>query len=137
MDVRYIAGFFDGEGCIIINKDNHTRHQRRPSYSLQVVLGNTDRRPLDWLCEKFGGHIRAQSREAQKTVYYWQIMARKASRFLEWIRPHLLIKEVQAWLGLEFVATKGIGGGRGRPLSNEQYALREGFYLALQQAKKE
>ena len=137
IDAAYFAGFFDGEGCILIAKDSGLRHGKRPSYTLTTIVGNIDKRPLTWLHDKFGGDLRPSLREGRQTVYYWRVSAKKAETFVRWIRPYLLVKAIQAWLGLEFLASRGLGGGRGRPLTDEDYALREGFYLALQNAKKD
>lgn len=132
---QYVAGFFDGEGCIIVAKDSGARHNKRPSYVLRVDVANTDYRVLEMLQREFGGNI-ARSHGKNRPCYNWQVNAQLAKKFLEWVRPYLTVKAEQAWLALEFMSQRGLGGGKGRPLTEEDYALREGYYLALQNAKR-
>lgn len=138
MSPAYMAGLFDGEGCVLITRDHRASHPKSgPCYTLRCDIANTDRRPLDWLHQKFGGDIRRQTQGKKKPVYYWRSGAQIARRFLEWVRPWLIIKALQVDLALEFLANRILRStGRGKHLTEEELALREGYYLALREAKR-
>lgn len=136
LSVEWMAGFFDGEGCVLISKDSGVRHHKRPAYTLCVIIGNTDKRPLEQLVVEFGGDLRDSQRGVNQVCAYWRVSAQKAQRFLEWIQPHVFIKKEQLDLALEFQANRGLGGGRGRPLNDEAVAYREQCYRQLQQMKR-
>lgn len=128
LSAEYIAGFFDGEGCIYVGRNS----RQRPTYTLEVSIVNTDRRPLDQLYARFGGCLQVRQGGQQ---YHWRITGQRAQQFLNWIRPHAVIKDQQIRLALEFMAARE-RSSRWRPLTPETLAVREGFRLALQAAKR-
>jgi intein-encoded DNA endonuclease-like protein len=95
--VAYIAGFFDGEGCI--SYLDGTR--------LDISITQKDRAPLEFIQNYFGmGHIYTQRQ-------YWQyrIMRRKDQvAFLEAISPYLIVKQAKAEEALR--GHSRAGGGR-------------------------
>lgn len=135
MSPEWVAGFFDGEGYVGIRKDSGARHHKpNPSYTLYVCLTNQDKGPLELLCQQFGGDIQ-KSGGKTKPVYCWRVSANKATLFLQHILPYSLVKRVQIELGLEFQETRGLGGGRGRPLTEDDWMLREAYYQELMAQK--
>lgn len=91
VSAEYMAGFFDGEGCVTFLKN---------SDGIYVVahLTNNDRRVLDEMREKFGGCVYTRLRvneHNRKTTYSWQISGAKAIPFLKWIDPYVVIKKPQ------------------------------------------
>ena len=60
-DEGYMAGFFDGEGCVHIRKGN------RLSDSLKV--GNNNKFILDYIKEMFGGKVHPRNRKPYKDGY--------------------------------------------------------------------
>ena len=81
LDVKYIAGFFDGEGCVSLYTDSEgTNHQ--------VTVAQNDVRPLDAILEAFpGGHIYRYRR-----CYYLAYCGRKALPFVRAIKPYTIVK---------------------------------------------
>ena len=137
LTAAYVAGFFDGEGCVLIVKDTQLRNKNpRTDYWLRVNLTNTDRRPLDFLRGRFGGRVHTSTPTSLTTrvAWAWDCTGKAAKDFLLWIRPHTLIKACQIWLGLEFQEQRQ--DCRGRIVYIEEQSLREGYYLALQAAKR-
>ena len=39
LPIEYIAGFFDGEGCIVIHKGTTNQERKTPQYDLSVSEG--------------------------------------------------------------------------------------------------
>jgi len=107
-DAAYAAGFFDGEGCIMIS----TRYdkKRRCTFFLSISINQVDRRPLDWLKARFGGsvHKKTSSRSYDGVEFVqWSYVASTATAcaFLRTIRPFLIVKAAQADLAFEFQET--------------------------------
>lgn len=122
----YAAGLLDGEGTISIRVDH------RPSgdvHVLQINVGMTDLRPLNFMAENFGGGIHGPVRRGNprhKPLYQWQVSARVAEAFLRRVRPYLVLKGEQADVAL---ALRAISGRQGiRPsdaIMSERRSLKE------------
>ena len=92
VDTAYAAGFFDGEGYIYnqyLRKRNYTSHR--------VVIRQVNRAPLDWLRERWGGHIGLERRQPpQSDIYRWSLEARRGRAFLRDVLPYLKVKQAKA-----------------------------------------
>lgn len=116
-DLAYAAGLFDGEGCVAI-------YQRKNQSTFFIDIANTDRRPLRWLVDTFGGRIcrgHGSDRPGRRQCFKWYLMNSQAAIFLAAIRQFTKIKSEQIDLAQEFALTKGT---RGVALSPEILALR-------------
>lgn len=93
-ELAYIAGFFDGEGCIQIGGQG----------DLVVSASNTNLESLQFLMDVLGGRVRRLKPVAttRKTLYIWQIPAASAPEVLEMLLPYLIVKKQQALLAIEF-----------------------------------
>lgn len=139
IDLAYIAGFFDGEGCINISR---VRNPKSPQYSIQyslkVIVGSTD----EWACRRlkfmFGGNITKQQREEnsnQKLCYHWQASSKIAGEFLKAIYPYLHLKRDRAEIAIEFQKASSLRGS-GKPLTDKERALREVQRLFMKKANQ-
>lgn len=96
-DAAYIAGFFDGEGSVILFK-------KRQTIQLVCSVTNTHRGVLEWLAETTGvggvmvGHA---ATDKWRATWVWHCYFDAAKSFLEQIRPYLVIKGEQADLAFE------------------------------------
>ena len=89
-ELAYIAGIFDGEGCINFQCI-------RGSYYIRVLITNTNRDLLEYIQSIFGGDIKKMSRKSGwKQSYVWRLSWSKAIEFLSLIEPWLRVKEDQA-----------------------------------------
>ena len=88
-EAAYAAGILDGEGSISVTR-NHTGRWPSP----QVSVASTDRELLEWLKLRFGGTITTkQPRKPEHSLSYdWKVTDRRSLRFLQRIRPFLVIK---------------------------------------------
>ncbi|SRR5258708_4687996 len=129
----YMAGFFDGEGYVYLQKVN-----RNHAYSLWVVVSNTNQEPLRLMKERWGGHLAYVKRHnlIQRDIYRLFISTNNAIRFLEEVLPYLIIKKPQAELALEFdIHVKDfkrryrhVKGKKGiQPLPPEAASIRDDF----------
>ena len=100
----YIAGFFDGEGSIGVHKRGNLARAH-----LSIHVTNTDRNPLDFIVDVFGGNIYESHPQSKKhsTSYRWRLNGLPATCMLEKILPYLICKEERAVLGIESVYSDG------------------------------
>jgi hypothetical protein len=110
-DIAYAAGFFDGEGCIIIRKSN--RVSGNISYSLGIQVAQVCQSPLLWLQSRWGCHICPVNRP--RPTWTWSPSSRAAARFLQDVLPFLIVKHDQAIIAIEFQSHKCNNGRRSDP----------------------
>lgn len=136
IDKAYIAGFFDGEGCISISKYQGPNN-RTPVYFLQVVLVQKGISPLFELRELVGVGTIHDRTKYSKGVYEWRLPARDAAEFLVAILPYLRNKREQAEIAIEYQSKQGhkISGGRGWTVPQELIDEKETYYKKLQELK--
>ena len=101
--VAYIAGFFDGEGCIRIKKAS----QKGDSYYIWVAITNSNNEILEDVKELFGGQVRKAERTVNKDIYHYLITASEAVDMLKVLLSFLIEKKEQAELAIEYHNNKG------------------------------
>ena len=105
--IAYMAGFFDGEGCIRIKEAN----QGGNSYYVTAHITNTNRIILEQIQDLFGGTIREQEKGVNKIIYSWNISTAEAVDFLKTLSPFLQEKLTQALLAIKFHEKKELLSG--------------------------
>lgn len=119
MSPEYLAGFFDGEGCIdcqyMYPKQAPGVFYVRPR--LRIGLADVGRAVLEDLQKTFGGHLyrRAGQNDAQSASTSWELLTQQGVKdVLGMITPHLVIKRQQAQLVMWWLDNaSGRYGGRG------------------------
>jgi hypothetical protein len=125
MTDQYIAGLFDGEGCIIM----------RSGVSLGVVMGGCYRPTFAVLHKRFGGRFNVEhAKPGRRAVYRWCLYCGPAQQFLRRIRLYLREKARQAELALLPSFTHGPGKG---VLPLRERALRRRVDRALRRLKRQ
>lgn len=122
----YMAGFFDGEGCIRINK---RIRPVSPEYSLFITIGQKDGAVIDWLLQTFGGHVHQVKRD---NSFIWIVSNKKAHSVLEKITPYLKYKKPQALIALQLARSNRTK----RIIPPEELARREHLYLEVKRLKQ-
>lgn len=122
----YIAGFFDGEGSIYINKTKCIENRTGVRYQFFLTMNNTNREVLEKIREflgKEGIHLTVDKRNRGKypDVYCIAAESRKAAEILRKLRPYLIVKRRQADLALKFQAHMKPGA---KYLSEEEWDFR-------------
>ena len=96
-ELAYLAGFFDGEGCVTI-----TWVKNMPG-RLLVKIGNTNEHIIKLIGKWFKGSITHQKGKGNsKDSWHYQTCNGNAVMFLKAIYPHLLIKKEQAHMAFEY-----------------------------------
>lgn len=94
-ETAYLAGFFDGEGCIQINKG-----------SLRLAVCQLNPKPLEMLQARYGGQIHHRPAGATtRFAYVWSVMARGGGEALRELSPHLIVKRDEAEVALQYLDT--------------------------------
>ena len=124
VDRAYIAGVFDGEGCICIT----TRNQRR-YHSLRITVTNTHQGLIRFLHERLGGCVSPHSaREKCRPTWTWVAPDQRSENILVLLQPFLLVKKHQCELALEF---RRLVKSAGHRLTIEDRRCRENLRLQL------
>lgn len=137
-DAAYAAGFFDGEGAVMIWRQTKSRSDSngRRYHRLHVSVRQTSIEPLKWLAQRFAGTItpirldRSNPKNAKsKDAWVWVLSSARAAEFLKAIRPFVVLKQERIDLALRFQATamKPVRtGGKGwQKITPELWAQRE------------
>ena len=97
-DVAYIAGFFDGEGCVRIKRAN----QGGNSYYITTTITNSNKQILEYIMGIFGGKVREAEKKANKVIYHYELTCAEAVDMLKTLLGFLREKKKQAELAINF-----------------------------------
>lgn len=99
--LAYIAGLFDGEGSITIQK--RTNKNKNSYHWLRIQIANTNYDLIVWLQKMIGGHIVShQGKSPRKLCYIWLLVSNPAKEFLKLIYPYLIIKKSKTEIAIEY-----------------------------------
>ena len=100
IDLAYIAGFFDGEGCIHSGLRHRKRGQKDGNPGIRIMVGQRDPFILVYIrdCFRLGYIIRCNK---GRTWRYHIGSAEEVYNFLENIIPYLKGKKAQAEIALD------------------------------------
>ena len=122
----YMAGFFDGEGCVRINKRIRGTYTE---YIVFMTVGQKDGAIIDWIVENFGGGSYLIKRDGS---YVWTATNNIAYKALKRITPYLKYKKPQAEIAIDFFE----GRGEGKKTSPEEKIRRELLITKIGNEKK-
>jgi len=136
--LAYLAGFIDGEGCIMIAKRNPRLEGRiNVSYSILLTISQKDGAIMDWLTGNFGGSVQYKNKE--RDIYVWNITHKKAAKVLKEVLPFIKYKrpQIEIAIRLQNRLTKTLKGkdGRALPLTDSEIIKREEMYLECKKLK--
>jgi len=117
MDIRYIAGLFDGEGSVgVYDRAGQT------GQFLSVSIANTVAEPLERLLPLYKSSLKQKPipKRGLRHPYTWFVQGAEALRFLRDIHPHTIVRREQIAVALRFPLGPG-GNARTPP---EVFALR-------------
>lgn len=107
---NWLAGFTDGEGSIIICRNNEKRRNGKVYHQIYplVILANTYKPAMDYvvnLLENRGSYYKQIRKKSWKICYILKLIKNDARYFIKLIYPYLKIKKKQAKLCLELLKT--------------------------------
>lgn len=106
LDIRYVAGLFDADGWVTINKWPHPGRDY-VRYQLFVGIGQVHYPLIASLKKQFGGLLHRNDSAHRRNpkcriVYMWRLSSKDARQFLTDILPWLVVKKSQAALAIQF-----------------------------------
>jgi len=98
-DIRWLAGFFDGEGSIGVYRTSGGGHNLK----IQIVQSASinSERLFSSLRYFYGGNY-SRHKTTHRPKFTYQIDAKYAYRFLNHIRPYLVFKAAQADVAIKW-----------------------------------
>lgn len=100
LSLEWIAGFFDGEGCICITKSNGYPF-------VQVIVTQKESMILEEIKNQHGGKIYFRKNPTGGVHQLCFSRQAEAKEFLEAILPHLRLKHLKAAEALEIIGEPG------------------------------
>ena len=137
LELAYLAGIFDGEGCIQIARQKPQAQGWSTVNILRCQVGMANEYIPRLFQFHFGGSIRYQKPRAEKwqQQWYWCIRSYQALEFLKIILPYLRLKKAEAELGIKFQSEKKWVGGRNKK-SAESLAVEEAQAILMSKLKR-
>jgi len=134
VDLAYIAGIIDGEGCIAIDRFTN-KELPDYCYRLKLRVTNTNRWLIEQLRFSFGGNIKIikPRNDKAKEAWEWYLAGESAVSCLKFVLPYLHIKKPQAELGIKFQSGKQ---GKGYYLTKERRILEEADWILAKSLNK-
>lgn len=129
-DIYYLAGLFDGEGCVTLGKANNNY---TPTYHLNVNIVNTNEALIRWVHSVVGkGGVSQKTRENDhwKDCFTWKVNGEHAVEFIKRIYPYLKVKKAQAEIAIKYGETIKLKGLRMR-LTDQEREGRRILFLKL------
>lgn len=123
---QWLAGFFDGEGCVCVHKCASDF-----SFTFQVTVSQAEPKILALIALKFGLSVNV-SKSNGRRMFVARAMGRGAIPFLEYIKDHVVCKRRQVEAALEFASTLNKTGGF--TLSVEQTTTRSRLAEVIRRA---
>lgn len=136
-DVIYMAGFFDGEGCISIFRSNTSRGPRR-GFGLLIQVSNTNEGVVRWMQTTFGGTCYEGKRYKTNCAvqWKWHLCGKAAEEVIRAIHPYLKIKGPEADVAIRFMISKRLSCQGRRSVPAHIIAEREALLQELKVAKR-
>jgi hypothetical protein len=105
IELAYIAGVLDSDGCFTIRVDTwRTRvHGHSPSSQEVISIVQCEREAVDLARKLFGGTItiQKQKNEKHRPMFRWRCSTKQAEKACKVLLPYLRIKKRQAEIILE------------------------------------
>lgn len=104
VDLAYLAGLIDGEGCFTIEVNS-----RSGSYIPTLQITMSDRAPLDWMAKVVGVRVgrayRGMTRPTHRLQYKVRVSGRRLVELCVLMRPYMKVKHKHAELVCRFGET--------------------------------
>jgi LAGLIDADG endonuclease len=120
IDLAWVAGFMDGEGCFAL-----ASNKGKPDWNRRPMMTATQKRiaPITKLQAMFGGSIRPAG--AGGGYFQWHLNTQEMVVVIPWLVPHLVLKKEEAEIVLAYATTvKRSRPGR-RTVGQDEIAYRQ------------
>jgi len=98
--IEYLAGIVDGEGCIFVQKDT----RRATDYMLWMQINMCHRPFIQMLADELDASVIVHRKDLKnpkhRAAYEVSLHGKRATKFLQEVFPHLIIKQEEARIAL-------------------------------------
>lgn len=138
--LAWAAGFFDGEGCVLVEMAKEDRCIHKVRTSLHATVTQTSLPCLEKYLDVFGGGItsaehRTPNGRRWAVQYRWSVRNEKAIEFLKAIQPYSVVKASQIEVALKYPMYSADGrkyGNKTNPIPDAVMQARLGLRKMLQ-----
>jgi len=133
INIQYIAGFFDGEGCIIAFKRNDSA-KGHGYYRCEISITNTNKKLLQIISQNIDGIIYKHDKKPipnRKPCYTLRLSSKKSYFALCELSPYLIDKKEQAEIALEYLEYKFTWANQCKDYKIDEYYVKQ-----IQQLKR-
>lgn len=145
IDLRYLAGLIDGEGCVTIFRHRTVEcREDHWTYRPLVQIGMIHKPLLYLICAEYGGkvHLKKAPDSTRRSSATWSLRGGRCIELMKQIEPFLIVKKAEAQLLIQYWndpearlrggTMKGMHGAAREALK----AKREWYRLQLQALKR-
>lgn len=131
--LAWAAGFFDGEGCIKVNRQAVT-HGLGYRHVLVLHVGQKIKMPLEILQSLFGGKIyKCLDTRHNEYRYEWVVCNYEAVKVLKLLNKFLTLKKEECMLALKY--SKYFISKKTFKVTKSEFKKREDLYFKLRSLK--
>lgn len=138
LELSYLAGLFDGEGCIQIAHNKPQYGKKTEQHTLTCKVAMTNGTAVNGFLA-FGGSIcvkrASRVNPKWKDQYVWSVSSNIAMQFLKIIKPHLRLRKAEADCGVDFQTFRSNKSHRGKRLTQTSIDKREWYREELRRLK--
>lgn len=138
LDIRYLAGFVDGEGCIGITRTKNGLAGNNYRYFPYLAINNTNYEILQRIKTMYpkGRKIAEVRNHTGKPIFSLRIDGNELVNILQDLIPHLIEKKKQAELVLDFKKSLRKKEETKKRITPEENELRYKYYISAKMLKK-
>ena len=138
LDIKYLAGFVDGEGCIGITRTKNGLVGNNYRYFPYLATNHTNYEILYRIKKMYpvGRKIIGVKKLTGKPIFSLRIDGNELVNILEDLIPHLIEKKKQAELVLEFKNSLRKKDETKKRITPEEYELRHKYFISVKMLKK-
>jgi LAGLIDADG endonuclease len=135
MTDEWLAGFFDGEGCISGSLSFQSgKYIKNPRVTIQITITQKDKIILESIQKQYGGSIH-EKKSGHPCWHLKWVGKENMSKILRTLSPYVICKRDQVLLALKFVETLRDDNLGCEPLPNYIHAERKEIYDKLRICK--
>jgi hypothetical protein len=135
LDIAYLAGLFDGEGCIMIRPCKGKKYKRGIVYQGKLSIRMVEREALLYFRNKtkVGGFRTDVETDRLRPITTWELGPAAAEELLKILLPHLRVKKEQASMYLKYRDL--LRGTNGLHMTDDRFKQVEYYHKELQWLK--
>ncbi len=133
MDIRYLAGLFDGEGSINVQ----WAKKNAKVLTLRMTVSSTDKTIIEEITDRYGGTFSSQGKpkKGHRQAYRWMLYGWNAVALLDRLYKYLRIKKKVCKEALRWQNLKR-GHCRQKPISEYEYKRRVKLFTKVKELNR-